>query len=116
LSAGISENDFGLGPGNSESINNLELFGKTRQSDIAPNYRLKRGRTHSCYLDSSIEEIEFQLRIRAFDDDGNSGLDDIVENLSMIFTYDVLNEESKVLNQGDVKLISGQFKKGAEVG
>lgn len=116
VSAGISENDFVLGPGNSESINNLELFGNTKQQEISATYRLKRSRTRSFYADFSYQEIESQLRIGAFDDDGDSGLDDIVNNLKLSFTYDVLSEESKILHQGDVTLVSGKFDKGAEIG
>ncbi len=116
MAAGISNNEFVLGPGNSESINNLKLFGKTRQSDVTLNYRFKRSRTSSYYGDLVFSKIESQLRIGAFEDDGDSGLDDEVTNTSLVFTYDVLNEGSKILHQGDIKYTSGEFDKGVEDG
>ena len=48
--------------------------------------------------------------------EGNVGLDDTVSNLSLIFRFDTLNEENKILHQGDVTLISGDFKEGADPG
>lgn len=116
LTAGISSNDFVLGPGNSEPINALELFGETIQTDITATYRIKRSRTHSYYADFVYQQIESQLRIGSSSNSGDSGLDDIVENFSAIFTYDLLNGESKILHQGDVKFTSGRFDKGAELG
>lgn len=116
IAFGVSKNDFVLGPGNSESINNLKLFGETTQSDITLNYRFKRSRTSSYYGDLVFSKIESQLRIGAFEDNGDSGLDDEVTNTSLVFTYDVLNEASKILHQGDVKFTSGEFEKGVEVG
>jgi len=116
LSTGISTNDFVLGPGNSEAVNSLELFGQTTQKDVTLSYRFKRSRTASYYGDLIFEEIESELRIGSFEDQGNSGLDDIVENISMVFTFDVLDEEDKILHQGDFRILSGQFALGAEEG
>lgn len=116
VAASISENDFVLGPGNSESINNLDLHGKTRQQELSAAYKIKRSRTQSYYASVSYEDIESQLRIGAFDDDGSSGLDDIVKNLNLSFSFDVLDEISRILHQGEFKVISGEFDEGAEQG
>jgi hemolysin activation/secretion protein len=116
VAAGASNNYFVLGPGSSESINNLQLFGETKQYDITLNYRFKRSRTSSYYGDLVLSKIESQLRIGAFLDNGDSGLDVTVNNTSLVFTYDVLNEASKVLHQGDIKFTSGEFEKGVEIG
>jgi len=116
IAVGYSTNDFNLGQGTSSSINNLDLFGKTLQSDIATTYVFKRSRTSSYYADLIYEEIESQLRVGAFTDTGDIGLDDIVENVELAFRYDVLNEDSEILHQGKVKLVSGDFKQGADIG
>jgi hemolysin activation/secretion protein len=116
LSAAVSENDFVLGPGNSETVDILELFGKTIVQELSGNYRFKRSRTHSYYGEVSYQKIESQLRIGAFNDNGDSGLDDVVNNISLAFSFDVLNEKSKILHQGTMKLIAGDFVKGAEPG
>ncbi|NNE64509.1 MAG: ShlB/FhaC/HecB family hemolysin secretion/activation protein, partial [Gammaproteobacteria bacterium] len=77
LSAGFSNNDFVLGAGNSESIDNLELSGTTRQSDITATYRFRRSRLKSFYGIVKHEKIESELRIGALDNLGDAGLDDV---------------------------------------
>lgn len=116
LAAGFSNNDFVLGAGNSESVNNLELSGSTEQSDISATYRFRRSRVKSLYGILKYENIESQLRIGAFDSLGDAGLDDIIDNTSLTFAYDLLDEESTILHQGEISLLFGQFDKGAEVG
>ncbi len=116
IAAGVSSNDFVLGPGNSESINNLELSGSTAQADITATYRIKRSRTNSMYGIIKIEEIESKLRIGAFSGIGDAGLDDIVNNTTFTFSYDWLDEENTILHQGDFNLLFGSFDKGAETG
>jgi len=115
LAAGISNNDFVLGPGNSESVNTLELSGNTTQIDLISTYALKRSRTSSYYIDVGFERIESVLRVGVFGDNDDS-LDDFVSSGIFAFTFDVLDEDSKILHQGNVKLTSGRFNKGAEDG
>lgn len=116
LSAGASNNDFVLGPGNSETIDRLGIFGQTKQYDISASYSFKRSRTASYYGDFVFDEIESQTRVGVVDNGSNPSLDDIVNNISYIFRYDLLDEENKMLHQGDVKLVSGKFKSGADIG
>lgn len=113
---GASNNEFVLGPGNSETINNLGIFGETIQSDVTATYSFKRSRTTSYFGDLKYENIESRTRLGAIGDGDDTSLDDIVANLTLIFRFDVLNEESKILHQGDVSLTSGQFDKGADQG
>ena len=113
---GVSNNDFVLGPGNSETINNLGIFGETIQSDVTFTYSFKRSRTASYYGDLIYDQIESQTRLGAVGGANDPSLDDIVNNLSLKFRYDVLNEDDKILHQGDVSLVSGDFEKGAEPG
>lgn len=111
---GASTNDFVLGPGNSENIDDLAIFGDTLQVGITSSYSFKRSRTASYYGDLNYDNIESRTRIGAVDDGKGDSLDDIVDNLSFVFRYDILNEQSKILHQGDVRLLAGQFVKGAE--
>ncbi len=116
LGIGRSSNDFVLGQGNNETINDLGIFGETTQTDITATYRFKRSRTASYYGDIIYNEIESQLRLGAVGGAEDDRLDDVVSNLSFVFRFDVLNEESKALHQGDISLLSGSFDKGAEDG
>jgi len=116
MSVGYANNDFVLGAGNSETVNRLDLSGETTQKDISATYRIKRSRTSSFYADLAYEEIESVLSVGAFGDGGESGLDDIIANQSLLFTYDILDEKNKILHQGDVKLISGRFIQGVDDG
>lgn len=116
LAIGATTNDFILGPGNSESVDNLDLSGTTKQSDITGTYRFKRSRTRSLYGIFSFEKIESELRVGLFSGSGDAGLDDIVENYLATFSFDLLDEENRFLHQGDVSLLSGDFVEGADQG
>lgn len=116
LSIGATTNDFVLGPGNSETVDNLDLTGNTKQSDISTTYRIKRSRTSSLYAKFGYEKIESELRVGLFSDGGDVGLDDIVENYLLTFSFDLLNEEAKSLHQGNLSLLTGSFDEGAEIG
>ncbi|MCK4707795.1 MAG: ShlB/FhaC/HecB family hemolysin secretion/activation protein, partial [Gammaproteobacteria bacterium] len=116
LGIGASNNDFILGPGNNEAINKLGIFGETIQSDITASYSFKRSRTASYFGDMVFDSIESQLRLGDIGGEDDTSLDDIVNNLSLVFRYDVLDEENKILHQGDAKLVFGEFEQGAEPG
>jgi len=113
MSIGASTNDFVLGPGNAE-LDNLGIFGKTIQADITTSYTFKRSRIASYYGDLIYDNIESQTRLGGVGGGGSDELDDIVNNLSFVFRYDELDEKHKILHQGDYKLVSGKFDKGAE--
>jgi hemolysin activation/secretion protein len=115
LSAGASSNDFVLGPGNSETIDSLGIFGETIQADVTATYSFKRSRTASYYGDLTYDRIESQTRLGGISGGaGDDRLDDVVNNLAFVFRYDILSEESRILHQGDARIISGTFAKGAD--
>lgn len=116
LGIGASNNDFILGAGNNEVINKLGIFGETKQADITATYSFKRSRIASYYGDLVFDNIESQLRLGDVGGADDERLDDIVSNLSLALRFDVLDEENRILHQGDVKLVSGQFDQGAEEG
>lgn len=114
LSGGISKNDFVIGPGNSEAVNNLELSGETTQADLTSSYSIKRSRTSSYYAELGVERIESVLRAGVIP--GDDFLDDIVTSAFSVFIFDVLDEENKMLHQGNVRLTAGRFEKGVDAG
>ena len=116
LAIGASNNDFVLGPGNSNAFADLGIFGQTIQTDITATYRFKRSRTASYYGDLVFDDIEAQTRLSQFGTVSDDSRDDIVKNISAIFRYDILDEENKILHQGDVKIVSGKFVQGTELG
>jgi hemolysin activation/secretion protein len=114
LEMGGSSNDFVIGPGNSEAVNQLELSGETHQKDLLASYSFIRSRTISLYGKFKSEEIESILNVGVFG--GDAGLDDIVQNNTLSFSFDILDEIDQKLHQGTIGLISGEFKEGAEIG
>jgi len=116
LAIGVSNNDFALGPGNSESINNLQIKGETKQTDVTVTYIIKRSRITNYSIDFVSEKIKSILRLGVLPSEGDIGLDDEIRNTSLVFRYDVLQEAEKRLHQGDIKLMSGKFLLGAEIG
>jgi len=114
MTFGKSENEFVLGSGNAEAVSSLILKGTTSQSDVLLTYKLKRSRASTQSIDLISEKIESTLRVGAIDDTGDIGLDDEVENTSLAYHYDILQEKSRRLHQGMFKYTSGKFIKGVE--
>ena len=116
VTAGKSKNEFVLGAGNAEAITALNLTGSTNQSELTLSYKLQRSRAHTHSVDLLFESIESVLRVGAFQDSGDIGLDDEVENSSVIYRYDILQEKSRNLHQGNFKYTTGEFIKGVAEG
>lgn len=116
LEVGASNNEFVLGPGNSESVDTLQIEGETFLQDITATYKLKRSRKKNYSLSLSQEEIASEIRLGIFPTVGDIGLDDEISNTHLSFHFDVLQEASRILHQGSVKITSGEFLLGAEPG
>lgn len=114
LSAGYSSNDFSLGAGSSSQVNDLQLAGSTEQYDVTATYSFKRSRANNFIGELKYNEVESVIRSEAVSGGIELPLGDTVANLWFTFRFDVLDEENKFLHQGDVSLISGKFKEGAE--
>ena len=113
---GKSKNEFILGSGNSEAVSSLNLKGETEQSDITLSYKLKRSREFTHSIDLYRDNISSKLRVGALESSGDIGLDDEVENTSLIYKYDILQEKNRNLHQGNLKYTRGEFIKGVEDG
>ena len=115
LSLLFATNQFDLGPGNVEAINALKLTGDTAQSEVDYRYILKRGRKSNHKTGLSINKTESKIDTRNTGSFGGQ-FDDTVRNTSLVYEYDVLNEQDKFLHQGKISLTSGKFLKGVEPG
>jgi hemolysin activation/secretion protein len=116
LEAGASNNEFVLGPGNSESVDTLQIEGETFLQDVTATYKLKRSRKKNYSISLSQEEIASKIRLGIFPSAGDIGLDDEVKNTHLSFNFDVLQEAQKILHQGSLKITTGEFLLGAEAG
>jgi len=113
LKLGAATNQFVVEQSAASVLSTQELSGKTEQLSLATRYTLKRSRKKNYNLELKYENILSDLTL------GNitsisERLDDEVNNTSLSYYYDVLNEEDKILHQGSVDLVSGQFVKGLE--
>ena len=116
LEVGASNNEFVLGPGNSESVDTLQIEGETFLQDATATYKLVRSRKKNYSLSLSQEEIASKIRLGVLPGAGDIGLDDEISNTHLSFHYDVLQEARRILHQGSVKITSGEFLLGAEAG
>ena len=116
LEVGASNNEFVLGPGNSEFIDTLKIEGETFLQDVTATYKLVRSRKKNYSLSLSQEEIASKIRLGIFPTVGDIGLDDEVSNTHFSFHFDVLQEARRILHQGSVKVTAGEFLLGAEAG
>ncbi len=110
VSLGYATNQFVLGS-NSEVNAILQLEGETRVTDLNLNYKYKRSRKENYSFDFTFENIESLVTVG-----GNSlgdFFDDEVRNASFKFNYDILQEKSKMLHQGNFKITQGEFLLGA---
>ncbi len=115
LITGLTQNQFILDQDESELLANLELSGQTEQKDIAIDYKLRRSRASNYSLNLSWENIVSDLTLGNLNDPSGL-LDDEIENYGLRLDYDILNDESKTLHQGNLKLVSGQFIEGNDPG
>ncbi len=111
IALGYTNNQFVLGD-NNQVASLLELAGETNIKDISFSYKFKRSRKENYSLDLIYENIE--SIITAFGEPWG-GLGDEVNNISLKFNYDILQEQNKMLHQGNFKLTQGDFLLGADL-
>ena len=91
------------------------ITGTVEIQDLSMHYQLTRSRIKNTSLHIKYENIFSDLQIGQFVDTDNR-LDDELNNISVSYNYDYLNEKSKTLHQGSYKFTSGEFAFGAEEG
>lgn len=109
VGTGFSKNQFILGPGDSETIDRLELNGETNQLKFDMIYTTHRSRRFNGSFGLNISEIESLIRYGILDNDSDVGIDDKVLNRVLSYKIDRLNEKDKVLHQADFSINYGKF-------
>jgi len=109
-----TQNQFSIAENDDDILTQLDVKGTTLQTDISLTYKLKRSRVENYHIEYKRENISSDLSIG----DINFGgiLDDEIENNSLSFRYDILQEKSKILHQGAVTIVSGDFVAGIDPG
>lgn len=90
----------------------VDITGTVEIQDLSLNYQLTRSRTKNSSITFKYENIFSDLQVGLND----QGLDDELNNTSISYNYDYLNEADKTLHQGSYKIISGDVVLGAEEG
>ena len=111
INAGVSKNQFLVDK--STLGTSLDLRGDVNVSDFGLRYDLKRSRKNNSRIELKYEDVESDLRIGDFNSDA---FDESVNNTSLSYHFDSLNEKSKRLHQASFKLTSSNITFGAEAG
>lgn len=110
LMLGASENQFLVDK--SELGTAQDLSGSVNVVDFGIRYDLKRSRKSNSKFEIKYENIESNLQIGSFSTDA---LNEKLNNLSLVYSFDFLNEKSKTLHQGNIKLSTANIVEGADV-
>ena len=110
---GKTENQFLVSENETSALAQRELSGITTQSDAKLSYKLKRTRVENYTLDLAWDEVFSDLQLGNFTGAASNTIDDKVTNTTLKFNFDVLQEASKILHQGDISITSGEFLLGA---
>jgi len=104
LDISTSTNQFVLDQDEAAVTAALDISGDTKQSAILMDYKLKRSRASNHGIGLQLEVIESEL---IFGSISASQFNDKVRDKSVIYNYDLLNEEKKELHTGNMTLTSG---------
>lgn len=113
VGVGLSKNQFIVDQ--SVVLTSIDLSGVVNVKDLGLTYVMKRSRVENYTLSMAYDRIESDLQIGTTPD-VERRLDEELENISLQFDFDVLNESSRMLHQGNVKLAAGSFVFGVDPG
>ncbi|MGQ9424398.1 ShlB/FhaC/HecB family hemolysin secretion/activation protein [Gilvimarinus sp. F26214L] len=110
---GASNNDFVLGSGNAKAktASNFQIEGESLVVDASLRYQLKRSRANNHAIGLRASEVESTITLGGISADF---LDDTVRNTEIFYAFDLLDEDPRILHQGEIRVISSDFLKGAE--
>ena len=111
FNASTSRNQFVVDQ--SGSLSSLNLNGEVLVNDVSVKYVMKRGRTSNYNIEARYDEIVSDLKLGSDDTDT---YDAELANTYLLYNFDSLQEKSKILHQGSVKITSGQINFGLEKG
>lgn len=114
FSLGASTNDFVLGrdPKDSSGTANFTSDGESKVIDAGFKYQLKRGRVKNHAIGLKVSQIESTIN-------GNGGIsvqDNTLQNIELSYDFDLLNDAKRILQQGNVTLVSSHLIEGAQEG
>ena len=109
IGVGSSTNQF-LVDG-SDLNSTLNITGTVDIRELTMGYKLTRSRIKNTSINVKYENIFSDVQLGTFN---NNNLDDELNNSSISYDYDYLNETSKTLHQGSYKYTSGKFVLGEE--
>lgn len=107
-----SENQFLVDQSGTSGVE-VNLRGDVTVQGATITYLNRRTRARNNTYALRYEEIASDLQLGDIPDIDN-GLDDKLKNISLIYDFDVLQEQSKRFHQGRIKLTSGEFVYGAD--
>ena len=112
FSLGVSSNDFVTDDGSS-GLTDFNISGKSLVSDARLVYKITRSRVNNQNISLAYSNINSQIE---FGNLSNSELDKTVNKIDLGYSFDLLNEKSRVLHQGGIVVTYSEFVKGAEEG
>lgn len=110
---GASENQFVVDKSDLNAT--VGINGKVTILDASAHYQLTRSRKKNTSIDIIYENIYSDLQLGDFVDVDNK-LDEELNNTSLSYNFDYLNEKSRTLHQGSYKFTNGKFVFGSEIG
>lgn len=113
VSVGASTNDFVTATPETTTGDDFEITGKSFVVDGIFTYKINRSRKSNHNLALGISDIRSEIQYNAV---ANSSVEKVVKKLDLIYQFDVLDEEKKVLHQGGLTLTVSDYAKGAEDG
>jgi hemolysin activation/secretion protein len=88
----------------------LKLHGDVALTSVTGTYIHRRSRIGSSSFDLKYEDILSKLKL------GEIPLDDKLKNLSLAYNFDALQETRRLFHQGQLKVTSGKYVYGADIG
>ncbi len=113
FSVGASNNDFVTAAPESTSGDDFEITGKSFVVDGLFTYKINRSRKSNHNVGLGLSDIRSEIQ---YNELANSSVEKIVRKLDLIYQFDVLNEEKRVLHQGGITLTGSDYVEGAEDG
>lgn len=110
LSLSGSTNDFLLNAGG-DSVSGFAVNGKSTQSQAALKYQLRRSRIKNSVIEFDFAEILSTIDLGGGD---NNFLDDKLQNMTLTYNFDFLDEKNRRLHQGALSLTSSRFLFGED--
>ncbi len=110
---GVSKNQFIVDQ--SIILTSVDLSGVVNVKDLGLTYVIKRSRLKNYSVALTYDRIESDLQV-GNTPDVDRRLDEELENVSLQFDYDILQESSRMLHQGNIKLTAGSFVFGVDPG